>query len=61
MHAADMLLHDGCYMMDWTRENQALINFGLLIGALVYTMITGFILRVSARQIRTMVQLAPDA
>jgi hypothetical protein len=44
--------------MHWIRENQPLINFGLLIGAIVYTIITGFILRVSARQLRTMVQPA---
>jgi hypothetical protein len=45
-------------MMYWIRENQPLINFGLLLGAIVYTIITGFILRVSARQLRTMVQPA---
>ena len=40
----------------WIKENQPLINFGLLIGAVVYTIITGFILRVSARQLKTTVQ-----
>jgi len=45
-------------MLYWVRENQPLINFGLLIGAIVYTIVTGFILRVSARQLRTMVQPA---
>lgn len=45
-------------MLYWVRENQPLINFGLLIGAIVYTIITGFILRVSAQQLRTMVQHA---
>lgn len=44
--------------MYWIKENQPLINFGLLIGAIVYTIITGFILRTSARQLRTMVQPA---
>jgi hypothetical protein len=45
-------------VMNWIRENQPLINFGLLVGAIVYTIITGFILRMSARQLRTMVQPA---
>ena len=42
--------------MDWIRENQPFVNLGLLVGAIFYTIITGFILRVSARQLRTMVQ-----
>jgi hypothetical protein len=45
-------------MMDWIRENQPFINFGLLVGAVLYTIITAFILRVSARQLRASVQPA---
>jgi hypothetical protein len=44
--------------MDWIRENQPFINFGLLVGAIIYTVITAFILRVSARQLRASVQPA---
>lgn len=46
------------WAMDWTRENQPFINFGLLVGAITYTVITAFILRVSARQLRASVQPA---
>jgi hypothetical protein len=42
----------------WIRDNQPLINFGLLLGAAIYTIITGFILRVSVKQARTAVQPA---
>jgi hypothetical protein len=45
-------------VLHWIQENQPLINFGLLVGAIVYTIITGLILRTSTRQVRTMVQPA---
>lgn len=44
--------------MDWIRENQPFISFGLLVGAIVYTVITAFILRMSTRQLRASVQPA---
>ena len=40
----------------WIRDNQPVINFGLLVGAVAYTIITGLILRVSVKQVRTAVQ-----
>ena len=45
-------------MADWIRKNQPIITFALAIGTFIYTIITYFILRVSARQLRTMVQPA---
>jgi hypothetical protein len=42
----------------WIGDNQPLINFGLLVGAVVYTIITGLILRVSGRQLRATFQPA---
>jgi len=44
--------------MNWIREYEPFINFGLLVGAILYTIITAFILRVSARQLRITVQPA---
>jgi|SRR6185437_15925560 len=45
-------------LLHWIIDNQPVINFGLLVGAVTYTFITGFILRTSAKQVRTAVQPA---
>src|ERR1035441_9010730 len=45
-------------MMDWIRENQPLINFLVLLGVTLYTIITVLIWRVSRQQLKAAVRPA---